>query len=38
MAIERSPRGKKSGNQQDQFKKILHKQCSMHPNSKHTLF
>jgi hypothetical protein len=26
------------GNQQDQFEKILHKQCPMHLKSKHTLF
>jgi hypothetical protein len=37
-AIERNLRGKKSGNQQDQFEKILHKQCLMHPKSRHTLF
>ncbi|RLN18778.1 retrotransposon protein, putative, Ty3-gypsy subclass [Panicum miliaceum] len=38
MAVERNSCGKKSGNQQDQFEKILHKQCLMHPKSKHTLF
>jgi hypothetical protein len=38
MAVERNSHGKKSENQQDQFKKIMHKQCSMHPKSKHTLF
>jgi hypothetical protein len=36
--MDHNPRDKKSGNQQDQFNKILHKQCPMHPNSKHTLF
>jgi hypothetical protein len=38
MAVECNSRGKKLGNQQDQFEKILHKQCPMHPKSKHTLF
>jgi hypothetical protein len=37
-AIDRNPRVNKSGNQQEQFDKILHKQCLMHPKSKHTLF
>jgi hypothetical protein len=30
--------GKKSRNQQEQFDKILYKQCPMHLKSKHTLF
>jgi hypothetical protein len=36
--VERNPHGKKLGNQQDQFEKILHKQCPVHPKSNHTLF
>jgi hypothetical protein len=37
-AVERNPRGKKSGSNQVQFEKVLHKQCSMYPKSRHTLF
>jgi hypothetical protein len=37
VIVDHNPRGKKSGNQQDQFDKILHKQCPMHPKYKHTL-
>ncbi|RLM62137.1 retrotransposon protein, putative, Ty3-gypsy sub-class [Panicum miliaceum] len=36
--VERNPRGKRLRNQQDQYEKILHKQCLMHPKTKHTLF
>ena len=36
--MEHNPRGKKQGNQQDQFDKILHKKCSMHPKGNHSLF
>jgi hypothetical protein len=36
--MDRNLRGKKSGNQQDQFKKDPAQQCLMHPKSKHTLF
>jgi hypothetical protein len=36
--VERNPRGKKSGNNDTQFEKVLHKQCPMHPKSRHTLF
>jgi hypothetical protein len=38
MAVEHNPRGKKLGNNQAQFEKVLHKRCSMHPKSQHTLF
>jgi hypothetical protein len=37
-AVERNPHGKKSGSNQAQFEKLLHKQCPMHPKSRHTLF
>jgi hypothetical protein len=37
-AVEHNPQGKKSGNNQTQFEKFLHKQCPMHPKSKHSLF
>jgi hypothetical protein len=37
-AVERNLRGKKSGNNEAQFEKILHKQCPMHHKSQHTLF
>jgi hypothetical protein len=37
-AVERNPRGKKSGSNQVQFEKVLHKQCPMHPKSRHMLF
>jgi hypothetical protein len=37
-AIERNLHGKKSGNNDTQFEKVLHKQCPMHPKSQHTLF
>jgi hypothetical protein len=33
MTVERNPRGKKSGNNQAQFEKVLHKRCPMHPKS-----
>jgi hypothetical protein len=36
-AVKHNPCGKKLGNHQDRFEKILHKQCLMHPKSKHTL-
>jgi hypothetical protein len=36
--VEHNLRGKKFGNRQDKFEKILHKQCPMHLKSKHTLF
>ncbi|RLN07858.1 retrotransposon protein, putative, Ty3-gypsy subclass [Panicum miliaceum] len=36
--IERNPCSKKSGKLQDQYEKILHKQCPMHPKAKHTMF
>jgi hypothetical protein len=38
MAIERNPRGKRSGNNDAQFEKVLHKQYPMHLKSQHTLF
>jgi hypothetical protein len=37
-AMDRNHRGKKTEGQQDHFKKILHKQCPLHPRSKHTIF
>jgi len=37
-AVKRSPRGKKQGNQQDTFEKILRKRCPIHPNSNHSMF
>jgi hypothetical protein len=36
--VERNPRGKKLGNNKTQFEKVLHKQCSMHLKSKHSIF
>jgi hypothetical protein len=38
MIVECNPWGKKSGSNQAQFEKVLHKQCLMHPKSRHTLF
>jgi hypothetical protein len=38
VTVERNPRVKKSGNNQTQFEKVLHRQCPMHPKSKHSLF
>ncbi|RLM64537.1 putative polyprotein [Panicum miliaceum] len=38
VAVERNPRGKKSGNNDAQFEEVLHKQCPMHPKSRHILF
>jgi hypothetical protein len=37
-AVERNPHGKKSGNNNTQFEKVMHKQCPIHPKSRHTLF
>ena len=38
-AIDRSPRGKKTGKPQHQFDKILHnKKCPIHPKSNHSMF
>jgi hypothetical protein len=37
-AVEHNPRGKKSGSNQAQFEKVLHKQCPMHPKSWQMLF
>jgi hypothetical protein len=34
-AIECPSRGKKSGTMQEQFDKLLHKQCLVHPNAMH---
>lgn len=36
--VETSHRNKKSGKLHDDYEKILHKKCPMHPNGKHTLF
>ncbi|RLM54356.1 hypothetical protein C2845_PM10G12240 [Panicum miliaceum] len=36
--VEHNPCGKKSGNIDTQFEKVLHKQCPMHQKSRHTLF
>jgi hypothetical protein len=38
VAVERNPHGKKSGNNDTQFEKVIHKQCPIHPKSLHTLF
>jgi hypothetical protein len=38
MVVERNPWGKKSGSNQAQFEKVPHKQCPMHPKSRHILF
>jgi hypothetical protein len=38
MAIKHNLRGKKLGNNDAQFEKVLQKQCLMHPKSGHTLF
>jgi hypothetical protein len=38
MAIECNPRGKKSGNNQTKYKQVMHKQCPIHPKSRHMLF
>ncbi|RLM58106.1 retrotransposon protein, putative, Ty3-gypsy sub-class [Panicum miliaceum] len=37
-AVERNLRGKKSGNNDLEFEKVMHKQCPVHPKSRHTLF
>jgi hypothetical protein len=37
-AIECNLCGKKSGNNDTQFEKVMHKQCPIHPKSLHTLF
>jgi hypothetical protein len=37
-AVERHPHGKKSGNNNTQFEKVMHKECPIHPKSRHTLF
>jgi hypothetical protein len=37
-AVGRSPRGKKSGNNHSDYEQVLHKQCPIHPKSRHTLF
>jgi hypothetical protein len=37
-AVERNPHGKKSGNNQAQYKQVLHKQCPIHPKLRHALF
>jgi hypothetical protein len=38
MVVECNPRGKKLWNKNTQFKKVIHKQCLIHPKSQHTLF
>jgi hypothetical protein len=38
IVVERNPRGKKSGNNHSQYKQVTHKQCLIHPKSRHTLF
>jgi hypothetical protein len=38
VAVELNPHGKKSGNNDTQFEKVTHKQCPIHPKSRHTLF
>jgi hypothetical protein len=37
-AVERNPHGKKSGNNHSDYKQVMHKQCPIHPKSRHTLF
>jgi hypothetical protein len=37
-AVERNARGKKSGNNQTQYEQVMHKQCQIHPKSRHMLF
>jgi hypothetical protein len=37
-AVEHNPFGKKSGNNQRQYEQVMHKQCPIHPKSRHTLF
>jgi hypothetical protein len=37
-AIECNPRGKKSGVNDSEYEKVMHKQCPIHPKSRHTLF
>jgi hypothetical protein len=32
-AVERNPRGKKSGNNQADYEQVMHKQCPIHPKS-----
>jgi hypothetical protein len=38
MAVERNPRGKKSGNNHSEYEQVMHKQCPIDPKSRHTLF
>jgi hypothetical protein len=37
-AVECNPRGKKSRNNNSEYEKVMHKQCPIHPKSRHTLF
>jgi hypothetical protein len=37
-AVERNPRSKKLGNNHSDYEQVLHKQCPIHPKSRHTLF
>jgi hypothetical protein len=37
-AVERNPRGKKSGNNHSEYEQVMHKQCPIHPKWQHTLF
>jgi hypothetical protein len=32
-AVERTPRGKKSGNNKAQYEQVMHKPCPIHPKS-----
>jgi hypothetical protein len=37
-AVEQNPRGKKAGDNHLDYEQVLHKQCPIHPKSRHTLF
>jgi hypothetical protein len=37
-AVEHNPRGKKSWNNYSEYEQVMHKQCPIHPKSRHTLF
>jgi hypothetical protein len=37
-AVEHNLRGKKLGNNDSEYEQVMHKQCPIHPTSRHTLF
>jgi hypothetical protein len=37
-AVERNPRSKKSGNNDSEYEKVMHKPCPIHPKSRHMFF